>query len=131
MTCGRVSATGSRERMVTVSPLAGWQRCYCCFARWPGLPHSAARRRKSSVPASTYGVLIYWRVTMSDREKVQLSAVLVLLCPAFAWFASAKFYYGFTPDNVHERVGFLLTHTFSLWPLWGALLAGLALGVVG
>lgn len=67
---------------------------------------------------------------MTDREKGQLSALFVIGIPLAAWFITAKFYFGFTPDNVRARVGYLVTHTFQLWPLWGALIGGLVAGIV-
>lgn len=66
---------------------------------------------------------------MHDRHKAQLAALLFALSPLVAWFVVAKAYYGFTPENARAQVGYLIKHTFDLWPLWGALVGGVFLGM--
>ncbi|XDJ36618.1 MAG: type IV secretion system DNA-binding domain-containing protein (plasmid) [Burkholderia sp.] len=43
----------------------------------------------------------------------------------------AKTVYGFTPENVRQRLGYLVVNTPHLWPLWLALVAGFGLAVTG
>ena len=68
---------------------------------------------------------------MNDRQKAQFAACLLIVAPLAAWILTARFYFDFTPENVRSRLGYLVTHTFQLWPLWAALAGGLLVGIAG
>ncbi|OKS70538.1 conjugal transfer protein TraJ [Pseudomonas syringae pv. actinidiae] len=67
---------------------------------------------------------------MDQTVKAQMSFGAILFCPIVAWIVVAKSVFGFTPQNVRERFVYYITHTFSLWPLWSALLGGLIVGIL-
>jgi len=64
---------------------------------------------------------------MDDRQKAQAVLAVLFFGPLAAWLVTAKVLYGFTPENVRARLGYLIGHTFQLWPLWAALLIGFVL----
>lgn len=51
--------------------------------------------------------------------------------PLVTWFIAAKALYGFTPKDARERLVLLIQQTFDLWPLWGALLVGEIIAIIG
>ncbi|NEK70632.1 MAG: conjugal transfer protein TraJ, partial [Xanthomonas perforans] len=67
---------------------------------------------------------------MDDKQKAQAVFAALLFTPAVAWFITAKAVYGFTPQDVRQRLAYLFKSTFELWPLWVALLGGVVLGIV-
>ncbi|APP87396.1 type IV secretion system DNA-binding domain-containing protein (plasmid) [Xanthomonas hortorum pv. vitians] len=67
---------------------------------------------------------------MDDKQKAQSVFAALLFTPAAAWFITAKAVYGFTPQDVRQRLPYLFKNTFELWPLWSALLVGVVLGIV-
>lgn len=68
---------------------------------------------------------------MDDEDKPKVVGITLLVAPLAAWFAVAKLYYGFTPQDARPRLGYMITHTFHLWPLWAAMLGGEVLAIVG
>ena len=67
---------------------------------------------------------------MDQTVKAQMSFGAILFCPLVAWIAVAKGVFGFTPENVRERFVYFITNTFTLWPLWAALLGGVFVGIL-
>ncbi|HBV4265962.1 TPA: type IV secretion system DNA-binding domain-containing protein [Klebsiella pneumoniae] len=65
----------------------------------------------------------------ADKGKICLGALLIT--PLVTWFIAAKSLYGFTPHDARERIVLLIKNTFELWPLWGALLLGEILAIIG
>jgi Type IV secretion-system coupling protein DNA-binding domain len=68
---------------------------------------------------------------MDDKQKAQISFVVLLTSPAAAWIIVAKLVYGFTPQTIRSTLATLIKETPHLWPLWSALLGGFVVGVIG
>lgn len=67
---------------------------------------------------------------MHNDDKPKVVGIVLLVAPLLAWFATAKLFYGFTPENARPRIIYLIKHTFSLWPMWSAMLVGELLAIV-
>ncbi|MFP1771045.1 type IV secretion system DNA-binding domain-containing protein [Lonsdalea quercina] len=68
---------------------------------------------------------------MNEADKGKICLGALLFTPLVSWFIAAKSLYGFTPENARERLILLIQQTFDLWPLWGALLAGEVISIIG
>ena len=68
---------------------------------------------------------------MDDRERGLAFLFAITLPPVMVWFLVAKFTYGIDPSTAKYLIPYLVKNTFSLWPLWSALIAGWFIGVGG
>ncbi|QIE30381.1 type IV secretion system DNA-binding domain-containing protein [Caballeronia sp. SBC2] len=68
---------------------------------------------------------------MEDKQKAQITLATLVAAPIAAWLIVAKLVYGFTPQTVRTSLGHLIRETPHLWPLWSALIGGLALAIGG
>lgn len=68
---------------------------------------------------------------MDDKQKAYAVLAALFFGPLAAWLIVAKTIYGFTPQNVRARLGFLIANTTHLWPLTAALIAGFILALAG
>jgi len=68
---------------------------------------------------------------MDDKQKAQISFVVLLTSPVAAWIIVAKLVYGVTPQTIRSTLATLIKETPHLWPLWSALLGGFVVGVIG
>lgn len=68
---------------------------------------------------------------MDETEKGRICLFAMLLTPLISWVLAAKFLYGFTRDNVRQMLVVYIKETFNLWPLWGALVAGEIIAIIG
>ncbi|EJT1151525.1 type IV secretion system DNA-binding domain-containing protein [Salmonella enterica] len=68
---------------------------------------------------------------MNEADKGKICLGALLFTPLVTWFIAAKALYGFTPKDARERLVLLIQQTFDLWPLWGALLVGEIIAIIG
>lgn len=68
---------------------------------------------------------------MNEADKGKICLGALLFTPLVSWFIAAKALYGFTPKDARERLVLLIQQTFDLWPLWGALLVGEIIAIIG
>ncbi|EAB7604374.1 TPA: type IV secretion system DNA-binding domain-containing protein [Escherichia coli] len=68
---------------------------------------------------------------MDDRERGLAFLFAITLPPVMVWFLVAKFTYGIDPSTAKYLIPYLVKNTFSLWPLWSALIAGWFIGIGG
>mgnify|MGYP004507592415 CR=1 FL=1 len=61
---------------------------------------------------------------MDDRERGLAFLFAITLPPIMVWFLVAKFTYGIDVSTAKYLMPYLVKNTFSLWPLWSALIAG-------
>lgn len=67
---------------------------------------------------------------MDETQRAQAAIASLVVAPAAAWFIVAKAVYGFTPQNVRQRITLLIVHTFNFWPLWVGLLVGFLVALI-
>ena len=68
---------------------------------------------------------------MDDRERGLAFLFAITLPPIMVWFLVAKFTYGIDASTAKYLIPYLVKNTFSLWPLWSALIAGWFIGIGG
>lgn len=68
---------------------------------------------------------------MDDRERGLAFLFAITLPPIMVWFLVAKFTYGIDVSTAKYLMPYLVKNTFSLWPLWSALIAGWFIGIGG
>lgn len=68
---------------------------------------------------------------MEDRERGLAFLFAITLPPMMVWFLVAKFTYGIDASTAKYLIPYLVKNTFSLWPLWSALIAVWFIGIGG
>lgn len=68
---------------------------------------------------------------MDEKQRAQAVLAALIITPIFCWFVSANIFVGFDQQYAKEQFEFYVKNTFNIPPLWGALLFGFVLAIVG